>query len=189
MRSLKATSVDDYLARAPEVTRPVLAELRRIFLAASPKIEEVIKWGVPIFAYKGDLGGISASTAHVTWSLWKARQLNDPHDLIGHGILLGGKVAGVEEMPPEGALTDLIRQAVDLNERGVIVPTPRPETPADFAAAIRQSTEAAKHYAAFTPARQWQYVNWIAAAKRPETRLKRIRAAAERISEGRSMKN
>ena len=188
MRSLKATSVDDYLARAPEVTRPVLAELRRIFLAASPKIEETIKWGVPIFTYKGDLGGISASRAHVTWSLWKARQLNDPHKLIGHGILLGGRVASLAEMPPEAALTDLIRQAVDLNERGVKVPTPRPETPADFAAAMKQSAEATKHYTAFTPARQWQYVNWIAAAKRPETRAKRIQSALQRIGEGKAMK-
>ena len=188
MRSLKATSVDDYLARAPEVTRPVLAELRRIFLAASPKIEEVIKWGIPIFAYKGEIGGLSASRAHVTWSLWKARQLDDPHDLIGHGILLGGRVASLAEMPPEAALTDLIRQAVDLNERGVKVPTPRPQTPADFAAAMKKSAEAKKHYAAFTPARQWQYVNWIAAAKRPETRAKRIAAAVERIGEGKTMK-
>ena len=188
MRSLKATSVNDYLARAPEVTRPILAELRRIFLAASPKIEETIKWGIPIFAYKGDLGGLSASRAHVTWSLWKARQLNDRHELIGHGIMLGGRVASLAEMPPEAALTDLIRQAVDLNERGVKVPTPRPDTPADFAAAINESADAAKQYAAFTPARQWQYVNCIAAAKRPETRAKRIQTAVGRIGEGKTMK-
>ena len=188
MRSLKATSVDDYLARAPEVTRPILAELRRIFLAASPKIEETIKWGIPIFAYKGDLGGLSASRAHVTWSLWKARQLSDPHDLIGHGIMLGGRAASLDEMPREEALLDLIRQAIDLNERGVKVHTPRPKTPADFAAAMQKSADAKKRYAALTPARQWRYVNWIAAAKRPETRAKRIAAAVGRIGEGKTMK-
>ena len=189
MRSLKATSVDDYLARAPEVTRPVLAELRRIFLAASPKVEEVIKWGVPIFTYKGDVGGISASRAHVTWSLWKARQLNDPHELIGHGIMLGGRVASLADMPPEAALNDLIRQAVDLNERGVKVPTPRPQTCADFAAAMKGTCrgEEALRRASRPPAN-----GNTSTGSPPPNAPKRgpsgLQAAVERIGEGKTMK-
>jgi uncharacterized protein YdeI (YjbR/CyaY-like superfamily) len=53
---------------------------------------------------------------------------------------------------------------------------------------MKRSAKATKHYANFTPARKWQYVNWINKAKRPETRAKRIQTAVEWIGEGKAMK-
>ena len=186
MRS--AIDVDQYIANASECTRPILVQLRRIFRQASPKLEEAIKWGVPCYLYKGPVGGFAAYQKHVTWGLWKASLLNDPDGLIGDGILKGGKISSISGIPPAAKLIRLISQAVALNEAGIKSTTPDPELPADFATAIKKNPKAAKHYAAFTPARKWQYVNWITKAKRPETRAKRIETAVKMISEGKSMK-
>jgi len=184
-----AQDVDDYIANAPEGTRPILAKLRRIFQQASPKLQEGIKWNVPCYEYKGQVGGFSASKKHVSWGLWKARLLDDPDGLIGRGIMAGGKITTVSDIPPAPKLIALIQQVIALNEAGTKEPKPpEPKLPADFAAAMQQSSKATNHYGAFTPARRWQYVNWITAAKRPETRANRIKAAVERISEGKTMK-
>jgi uncharacterized protein YdeI (YjbR/CyaY-like superfamily) len=189
MPSAKAEDVDEYIANASEDTRPILIKLRRIFQQASPKLEEVIKWNVPFYEYKGTVGGFSAFKKHVTWGLWKTRLLNDPDGLIGRGIMMGGKITTVAEIPPASKLIGLIKQVIALNEAGIKEPKPpNPKPPDDFAAAMKKSGKAAKHYADFTPARKWQYVNWITAAKRPETRAKRIKMAVERISAGKAMK-
>ncbi len=63
---MRAKDVDDYIANAPESTRPILVKLRRIFQQASPRLEEVIKWNVPCYEYKGQVIGFSASKKHVT---------------------------------------------------------------------------------------------------------------------------
>src|SRR4051794_39305050 len=162
MASAKAKDVDDYIANASEYTRPILVKLRRIFRQASPKLEEAIKGGVPCYVYKGPVGGFAAYKQHVSWGLWKARLLNDADGLIGHRIVMGGKITTMSEIPPAAKVIDLIKQVIDLNEAGTKNPKPPdPKPPADFAAAMKKSGEATKHYAAFTPARKWQYVNWI----------------------------
>src|SRR6476469_5010645 len=116
MRSV-AKNVDDYIANAPDGTRPILVELRRIFQRASPKLQEAIKWGVPCFVYKGPVGGFAAYKQHVSWGLWKSRLLNDPDGLLDRrGIVMGGKFAKVSEIPPASQLIALIRQVIALNE-------------------------------------------------------------------------
>ncbi len=186
MRSFK--DVDDYIAHASECTRPILVKLRRIFQQASRRLEEAIKWGVPVFEYKGPVAGIAAYKKHVTWGFWKASLLKDPDGLIGNGVLKGGKIKSVSDIPPAAKMISLIKQAVALNEAGIKPVTPDPKVPADFAAAMQESAEATKYYAKFTPARKWQYVNWISKAKRPQTRAMRIETAVERIGEGKTMK-
>ncbi len=190
MASAKAKDVDAYIANATEYTRPILVKLRRIFQRASPKLEEAIKWGVPCYVYKGPVCGFAAYKQHVSWGLWKSRLLKDPDGLLDRrGIVMGGKITKMSEIPAASKLIGLIKQVVALNEAGIKNPKPPdPKVPADFAVAMRKSGEAAKHYAAFTPACKWQYVNWINHAKRAETRAKRIAAAVERIGKGMKIK-
>jgi uncharacterized protein YdeI (YjbR/CyaY-like superfamily) len=186
MRSFK--NIDDYIAKAPDYARPILVELRRIFQQASPKLEEAIKWGIPCFGYKGPVGAFAAYQKHVSWGLWKSRALDDPDGLLGKGIMSGGKITKVSEIPPAAKIVRLIRQVIALNEAGIKPVTPPPKLPPDFAAALNKNDQAAAHYAAFTPARKWQYVNWVTKAQRAETRARRITTAVDRIHEGKTMK-
>ncbi|MGC1295590.1 MAG: YdeI/OmpD-associated family protein, partial [Alloacidobacterium sp.] len=59
-----------------------------------------------------------------------------------------------------------------------------PETPAEFATALKKDKKAAAIFAAFSPSCKREYVDWIAEAKRTETRHKRIATAIEWIAEG-----
>jgi uncharacterized protein YdeI (YjbR/CyaY-like superfamily) len=66
----------------------------------------------------------------------------------------------------------------------VVKPKASLETPAEFAAAIKRNKKAAAVFAAFSPSSKREYVEWIADAKRPETRDKRIATAVEWIAAG-----
>jgi uncharacterized protein YdeI (YjbR/CyaY-like superfamily) len=66
----------------------------------------------------------------------------------------------------------------------VKAPKPPLKTPAEFAAALQRDKKAARVFAAFSPSAQREYVEWIAEAKRPETRNKRVETAVEWIAEG-----
>src|SRR5690348_16017930 len=48
-------NVDEYIAQAPETERSRLKELRATILAAAPKAEERISYGMPSYHYKGRL--------------------------------------------------------------------------------------------------------------------------------------
>ena len=49
MAKVKATTVDEYLAAAPEQAREKLQEIRTILKKVAPKAIETIKWGQPVF--------------------------------------------------------------------------------------------------------------------------------------------
>jgi hypothetical protein len=47
--------VDAWLEKYDNPMKPVVQEVRRVILAADPRIEETIKWQAPTFMYKGNL--------------------------------------------------------------------------------------------------------------------------------------
>jgi len=70
--------------------------------------------------------------------------------------------------------------------RNKVVKPPKPtvETPEELAAALKENKKAAAVFAAFSPSCKREYTEWIADAKRPETREKRVATAVEWIAEG-----
>jgi uncharacterized protein YdeI (YjbR/CyaY-like superfamily) len=53
-----------------------------------------------------------------------------------------------------------------------------------LSAALKKNTAAVKVFAAFSVSCQREYTDWIAEAKRPETKEKRVAQAVEWIAEG-----
>ena len=53
-----------------------------------------------------------------------------------------------------------------------------PRTPPDLARALRGRGEAARHFRAFPPSVRRGIIGWIAGARRPETRAKRVAETA-----------
>ena len=63
---------------------------------------------------------------------------------------------------------------------------PAAKVPPELAAALAKNKKAEAAFDAFPPSHKREYVEWIAEAKREETRAKRVAQAVEWISEGRS---
>jgi uncharacterized protein YdeI (YjbR/CyaY-like superfamily) len=71
-----------------------------------------------------------------------------------------------------------------VNRRVVKAPKAAAEVSPEFLSALKKSKAAANVFHQFSPSCKREYVEWIAEAKRPETRERRIAQAVEWIAEG-----
>ena len=181
--------VDDYIERAAAFAQPILRQLRETVHAASPDIEESIKWGAPYFLYRGMLCGMAAFTAHCTFGFWKgALVLGDSAEPASGAMGQFGRLRRVEDLPPRETL---IHAAMRLNASGTATPRrtrapqPRESTVPDaLRRALDRHPAAAEHFAAMSPSHRREYIEWITEAKREETRERRIATTIEWLSEG-----
>ena len=56
--------------------------------------------------------------------------------------------------------------------------------PPELAAALKKNKMATKVFEEFSPSGKREYAEWIAEAKRPETKQKRVKQAVEWIAQG-----
>ena len=194
--------VDAYIDKAATFAQPVLNHLRALIHKACPEVEEEIKWGRPFFLYRGTiLCNISAFKAHCAFGFWGAeigKLLHQNGALQEGGMGSLGRITSVEVLPPAKQLLGYISQAAAFIESGqgetwvavqrrvVKAPKPELEVPAEFTAALRRDRKATAAYAALSPSCQREYVVWIAGAKPPETRDRRIAQAVDWIADGKS---
>jgi len=184
---------DAYIAKAPDFARPILLKVRRLMHQACPDIEEVMKWGHPHFDYRGPVAGMAAFRQHAAFGFWKAQLLKNS---AGHSSKAGSmsmsrdKLTNVSQLPSDKVLLRLIRQAVDLNARGVKTPRSKKPPkkplapPAYFTEALRKNKKAETAFKAMSPSHQREYLEWLIEAKQEATRQKRLATAIEWIAEG-----
>jgi len=196
MAKMKNTSseVDAYIAKSADFAQPILTKLRRLFHQACPEIEETMKWSSPFFEYRGIIGNMTAFKQHVSWGFWKAGLMQDPEGILekaGNTQMAVLRATKVEDLPADKVLIAYIKEAVDLNERGVTVPrrtvrTPRRplQIPDDFIVAVRQNKKAQATFEGFSYSNRKEYVEWVTGAKREATREERLTTAVEWMAEG-----
>lgn len=185
--------VDAYIANAQPFAQPILKHLRKVVHQACPGVEETIKWSFPHFMYKGLLCSMSAFTQHCAFGFWKGALIEGAPGLGREAMGQFGRITSLADLPDEKRLTSLVRQAAALNDDGVKTPKVRkpelprrvaPKAPPEFLAALRKNKKALSTYAAFSPSHKREYVEWIAEAKREDTRNRRIATALAWIAEG-----
>ena len=192
--------MDAYIAKSQPFAQPVLTHLRELMHKGCPGVEETIKWSHPFFEYRGAImAHMAAFKNHCSFGFWgeeigsvlrKAGAVQDG----AMGSL--GKIGSVKDLPSDKAMLGWIREASKFIESGTytspiaarrkVVKAPKPvgEAPPEFSKALKKNKKAATVFAAFSPSCKREYVEWIAEAKRPETRDQRIQTAVEWIAEG-----
>ena len=186
--------IDRYIRSAPDFAQPILERLRQLFHRACPEIEETIKWSSPFFEYKGIVGNMTAFQKHVSYGFWKAGLLADPEGIleqVGNTQMAVLKATSLEDLPGDEVLLAYIREAVDLNERGIKVPRAKSarhaealEIPEDLQAALGDNEDARKTFDNFSYSQRKEYVEWITDAKRKATRTRRLAQAVEWLADG-----
>lgn len=182
--------IDAYIERAAPFAQPILQHARVLVHEACPAVEETIKWGMPTFVHAGAiLCGMAAFKQHASFGFWKHALVvgeGEPRDGMGSY----GKLVSLDDLPPKRTLLAHLRKAVALNEAGVksparkSAPKPPPETTPELAAALAQSPAAKAAFDTFPPGCRREYIEWIAGAKRPETRARRVSEAVAWMAEG-----
>ena len=189
--------VDAYIAKAQPFAQPILAHIRELVHKACPEVEEAIKWSMPFFMVRGVvLGHMASFKQHCALGLWGPEMnaiLNEAglHSENGMGSL--GKITSLKDLPSDKKMLGYYRHAAELIVSGQrtksLVRTkksvkPAPEVPSELSTALKKNKAAAKVFAAFSVSCKREYADWIAEAKRPETKEKRVAQAVEWIAEG-----
>lgn len=183
--------VDAYIDRAAPFAQPVLRHLRALVHEVCPHAEEIIKWGFPHFDYLGPFCSMAAFKGHCAFTLWKGQLLFAEAEAEAKTGAMGqfGKLTKVQDLPSKRSMTGYLRKAMKLNEAGIKTPrAPGSQSelvvPAELTAALRRDARARNCFATLSPGHRREYAEWIAEAKRPETRAKRVATAVEWLAEG-----
>ena len=193
-------AVDAYIAKARPFAQPILNHLRDTLHRVVPEVEEAMKWSRPFFIYQGViLGNISAFKEHCSFGLWGTEMAQtlrsggiDSKEAMGSF----GRLTSLADLPPQAELDSYIRKAAVLIAEGtrtrsiqrVAKPSPRGEAdlPESLVQALPTNKDAARKFAQLSPSCRREYAEWVADAKREETRSKRIATALQWIVEGKS---
>lgn len=187
--------IDAYIAKSAPFAQPILEHLRTLVHAKVPRVEETIKWGFPHFMYGGAmLCSMAAFKQHVAFGFWKGALLAEVGAAGANTEAMGqfGRITSMADLPTTTDLARLLRAAMSLNDEGVTLPrtvkarAAPVEVPPIFSAALRRDAKAKAAFDAFSPSHRREYCEWIAEAKREDTRERRVAQALEWLREGKS---
>ncbi len=192
--------IDAYIAKSKPFAQPLLNHLRELVHDACPGVVETIKWSRPFFEYKGViLANMSAFKEHCSFGFWGeeiSSVLREARVLKPDAMGSLGRLTRIEDLPTNKQMLELIRRAAAFIDSGQYTspiaarhkvakaPAPVVEAPPEFNKALKANKKASVAFAALSPSCKREYVEWIAEAKRAETREKRITTAIDWIGEG-----
>ncbi len=188
-----AKTVDDYIAQAGR-WRDEIARLRAILLDVG--LDETVKWGSPCYTRDGrNVVGIGAFRSYFGLWFFQGALLADPANCLVNAQ--PGKTRAMRQLRMQSAADirpRLVRQyaseAAELAARGrEIRPRRRPAAslPPELEAALGADNAARTAFDKLTPGRRREFAEFIAGAKRAETRERRVARALPLIREGRGL--
>lgn len=194
---MKPNDTESYIQQSPEYAQPILEKIREWVQLACPEAKEQLKWSFPHFTYKGSsLCYMAAFKHHCAFGFWLAEYMQDPTGIFNlnpkeNAMGNFGKIKSLDDLPPQQHIIHYVYEAMELIEMGVKIQKPNPPKDSsplvlhdEFKSALDMHDTAKSQFEQMTASCQKEYAQWIAEAKRPETRKKRIENAIAWISLG-----
>ncbi|MBL0171262.1 MAG: YdeI/OmpD-associated family protein [Gemmatimonadaceae bacterium] len=191
--SMRDPRIDTYIATSAPFAQPILEHLRALVHTACPDVQETIKWSFPHFDYGGMMCSMAAFKAHCAFRFWKGALILEASDT---DAAMGqfGRITSVKDLPSPKTITGYIRKAMALNDAGIAVAkpprakTPKPVVvPPELAAAFSKSKPAKAAFDALSPSHRREYCEWIADAKREDTKVTRVAKTIAQLRDGKSL--
>lgn len=185
--------IDAYIEKSADFAKPILTHIRKLVQKACPEITETMKWSFPHFDYKGMVCSMASFKAHCAFGFWKQSLLEQdvfPAEKTAMGSF--GRITSIKDLPSDKVMISLIRQAVELNKKGIKVAKKPAVTkaeivvPPELTSALAKNKKAQATFDQFSPSHKREYVAWIEEAKTEPTRNKRLATTVEWLSEGKS---
>ncbi len=190
--------VNEIIASSPAFAQPILKYLRELVREAVPDAAEEIKWGRPFFTVNGVIiCQMAAFSRHCGFGFWSPEMTAMLHNegldgAAGSGSF--GKITSMDDLPSHADLLRYICHAAHLarspaaaGSDGARLRTSSKApiaVPPEFADALAGSKQAEAVFHELAPSCRREYLNWIAEAKRPETRQRRTGLAIAMLEQG-----
>ncbi|MCM4159975.1 hypothetical protein FHG64_14020 [Antarcticibacterium flavum] len=189
----KITSVEEYLEAHPEWSSQ-LEKLRNL-LNTFP-LKETIKWGAPVYTYKGkNLIGLAGFKNHYALWFFQGSLLQENTQLLHNAQ--EGKTQTLRQIrfnsqsePDLKLLGPYIQEMVEILDRGIIPPKATikkliiiPE----FLEIFRSQQDLEGLFTSLPVGKQREYISYISEAKRAETKKSRLEKIIPLIREGKGL--
>ncbi|MGE3804531.1 MAG: DUF1801 domain-containing protein [Gemmataceae bacterium] len=191
MASDASQRIDAYIAKAAPFAQPICTKLRQLIHQADKRIEEDWKWGSPNFSLNGMLCSIGAFKQHVNLVFFRGALIKDSKKLFEAGAgkqLRTIRFTSVDDIQGP-VIVAYLKEAVKVNEQGV-----RPAkqevkvvVPAELKKALQEDKHAKAVFDGLAPSCQREYAEYIADAKKPETRERRLAKTLDLLGQGKSL--
>lgn len=186
-------TVDDYIQNAPS-WQDELRQLRKIL--NSTGLEETVKWGGPCYAYRGkNVVGIGAFKSYFGLWFFQGALLADPRNVLINAQ--EGKTKALRQWRFQSRqeidsrlVKAYVKEAIELLQEGVEIKPARDqmlEIPPQLKTALAQNKSAKTGFQTLTKGRQREYAEYIAEAKREDTKIKRLAKIIPMIAAGRGL--
>ncbi len=186
----RARSVDEYIADAG-AWQGELERLREILL--STELEEEVKWGGPCYTYRGkNVVGMAGFNSY--FGLWfhQGALLKDQKKFLINAQ--EGKTKALRQWRMQTAsdikptiIKSYVKEAIKLANEGKKIAPARKKpviVPPELKKAFRTNKAASESFGKLRPGSQREFAEYIADAKREDTKLRRIEKILPMISKG-----
>jgi hypothetical protein len=113
--------IDKFINELTDWRGKWIKQFRTLILKTAPEVIEEWKWGVPVWAYKGNVVASGVFKDHVKLNFFKGASLSDPKQLFNSGLdAKATRAIDISEGDDidKAALKELIRAAVEFNKAG-----------------------------------------------------------------------
>lgn len=188
-----AKSVDDYIANTAHWQDEII-RLREI-LRATP-LEEEVKWGAPCYTYGGkNVVGVGAFKSY--FGLWfhQGALLKDSDGVLINAqegktkALRQWRMTSAKEIKPS-IIKRYVKESIALAEQGKSIQANRDKpvvVPPQLKSAFGNNKKAAAAYRKLRKGLQREYADYIADAKRDDTKVRRIEKILPMIAAGKGL--
>ncbi len=110
--------IDNFIEELGDWRGKMIASFRKMVLKAAPELTEDWKWGVPVWAFKGNVVASGVFKDHVKLNFFKGASLKDPKKLFNAGLDAKATRAidiAEDSEVDEEALRELLLEAVAFN--------------------------------------------------------------------------
>lgn len=187
---------EEYISNAEPFAQPLLEFFRGCVHEACPSAEEVFKWSMPCFMYKGKiLCSMASFKKHMSFGFWLAGHMKDEKGLFvkaaDSGMGQFGKMTSEKDLPDRKALIAYIHEAMLLTEQGKTLEvdskskkTKVYKAPEYMLDRLKANPKALSTYEEFSQSHKNEYIEWVTEAKMEATRNRRLDQMIEWLEEG-----
>ena len=113
--------IDQFIKELTDWRGKWIKQFRELVLKTAPELSEDWKWGVPVWAHKGNVVASGVFKDKIKLNFFKGASLNDPKHLFNAGLEAKATRAidiGENDKIDQAALKELVRAAVEYNSSG-----------------------------------------------------------------------
>lgn len=186
-------TVDQYIDGA-EYWRDELRQLRKILNATD--LEETVKWGGPCYTFNGkNIVGMGAFKSYFGLWFFQGALLSDPENVLVSAQ--EGKTKALRQWRFQSKkgidsriIKSYVNEAISRQEQGLRIEPAKGQPvsiPPELRSALAKNKQANASFKALTKGKQREYADYVAEAKREETKAKRIEKIIPMIVAGKGL--